>query len=108
MGLRETPSGLAVIRQEPMTVVRDRPIEDMTLMCRLCFTRFAKDEHTAFENHVVSCGEEHQDVIAEMSPRRRLPLLSSEGGPDPEREEWVKKHAADILHGRKNIAQGGV
>lgn len=70
--------------------------------CRLCGHLYHEDERRAFERHVQQCGDSHEHVIHEMSPRRReLPFMGS--GDDVELKDWIKANQAAILRGSKRM-----
>jgi hypothetical protein len=78
-------------------------------ICNVCKslgrrTVFAKDEHAAFEAHVLACYDRHEDHVLKFSMRNKNPaLFDPKQAGDVELNEWVRGYADAILHGRKKL-----
>jgi hypothetical protein len=85
-----------------LIVVRD-PARKAAYRCRVCGAEFLAHEAHGYEEHVVSCAEQHDSDLRQMSPRVRLPaFFDPEFGPQ-DLSRWVRENKLAILEGRKRI-----
>lgn len=69
--------------------------------CLCCGAVFYDGEHTAYERHVVRCGEEHFEEMQAHSFRAKAPgLFDPNVSGDVEFGKWVRRNRAAIWQGR--------
>lgn len=90
-----------------ITVILHNSDRRPAFICNVCQEAvFAKDEHRAFERHVIRCAAANEDKLRQMSLRNKAPALfdpQNEDARDVAHEAWVKEHHDEVLEGRKKL-----
>lgn len=90
-----------------ITVILHNSDRRPAFICNVCQeAAFAKDEHRAFERHVIRCAAAHEAELREMSMRHKSPALfdpQCSDARDVDHEAWVKEHHDEVLEGRKKL-----